>query len=428
MSNANAAAAPVSPTNLGNPVPVANGTPPAAPVVNGTTDDKHKPAMPSAGKKVKAKTEPKSAADLADVVARKAADAAKVKDDSAAEQFLKLGWNPTETTDVELKSLTSEKGLQMRATGTALFDENTVENYKELIKDGAKFPAIKAIRVPKHEVEKHKLGGDKLIWDGHQTAEAAKRAGVKVHPVEIMDGTYRLARVLALGANRTHGKQRTDADKKRTFYAIVADPELLADAQRYADMRLSGQDEKGLTRALAFVSGVAIGSVSNYLDALGKTIRKNTIVDKPKPRTTGTGTADAAETTAAPKPETVDVCKKSAEEAVKGSPVDTVIRELERIIGAAEIRIANLAERPEVRDIVLGESAGFGKDWEVTGTTDGGQTVYAVKGLNTFGLMIEQIKAKWNAKKEADAAAKIEADKTAAPPAAETATPTAPTV
>jgi hypothetical protein len=336
---------------------------------------------------------------LAEQAQKKAAEAAKKREDEQTENFMKLGgWKAERTADIDPKKVVSDKRLQYRALGSAVFDENVVENYKAQIEDGAEFPPIKCVEITPEDATANKIeGGTLIVWDGHQTLEASKRAKLKTVKCDIMKGNYRLARVLALGANRTHGKQLTDADKKRKFFELVRDPEMLADAKRLAQVGLPS-GEKGLSRALAFVTGVSKGSVQNYLESIGKTIHRNDIVDKPKTPPAASG--PAIDPNGGANPTTAEVCQKTQKEAVAASPIDTVIRELEKIIGAAEIRIANLAERSEVADILFTESAAFGPAFTVRETTQGQDKMFGMDALNTVGLMLEQVKAKWNSAKE----------------------------
>ena len=91
-------------------------------------------------------------------------------------------------------------GFQIRVA----MDKKTVAEYKELMKDGTKFPPITI----------YDVGGTLMLVDGFHRLAAAKAAKLKEVEVEIQVGTRGEALKAALSANQSHGLRRTNADKR----------------------------------------------------------------------------------------------------------------------------------------------------------------------------------------------------------------------
>lgn len=286
---------PVSPTvgETGGTAPAATETP-----------------TPEGGKAKRPKKEAKSTDQLADAIAKKQAAVAQEKIMKEHVKALNAGWKPEPAKLMPLpaqsgkavaNALTFDRRLQMRATGKMLTDKDLAAEYGDAIKDNAKefpdkiahgfpmsknggFPALKAIRITDEDKIANKLDGNVIVWDGFHTALGAITvAGLREFPCEIMNGTFRFAKLLALGANATHGASRTDADKKYLFRQIVEDADLLADAIELSSQSKGDEKAGGLNRALSIVTGASKGSVTNWLRELGKTTRGNKIVDLPPP-------------------------------------------------------------------------------------------------------------------------------------------------
>ena len=107
---------------------------------------------------------------------------------------------PTATVrTVRLADLSGE--CQVRA-GT---DPQTVAEYAEAMREGNKFPPI---------IVYASTGGLTLIADGFHRVEASEGCGFVDISAEVRQGTRLDAIRCALGANRTHGKRMTNADKR----------------------------------------------------------------------------------------------------------------------------------------------------------------------------------------------------------------------
>ena len=103
--------------------------------------------------------------------------------------------------DFSVIQLNNEARVETRAE----MDENTIEDYAEAMRAGAKFPPV--------VVFDNKVG----FWmsDGCHRVEAADRAGLTTIKAEVRIGGRLEALKYALGANARHGLRRTNADKRR---------------------------------------------------------------------------------------------------------------------------------------------------------------------------------------------------------------------
>lgn len=115
-----------------------------------------------------------------------------------------------------ISSIRRDGGTQIRAG----LDEDTVQEYTDLIKAGAKFPPVGVYQEgPLQE------GTPFWLWDGFHRVEAYSRAGVERIKVEFRSGTRRDALRAACGANADHGLKRSNADKRRAVETFLSDPE-----------------------------------------------------------------------------------------------------------------------------------------------------------------------------------------------------------
>jgi ParB-like chromosome segregation protein Spo0J len=92
-------------------------------------------------------------------------------------------------------------GLQVRV-GVC---EQTVENYAEALKDGAKFPPITVF----WDMENYYLA------DGEHRLKAHIKAGKKNIEADIKRGTKEEAKLFAAGANKAHGLPLSNGDKRK---------------------------------------------------------------------------------------------------------------------------------------------------------------------------------------------------------------------
>ena len=75
----------------------------------------------------------------------------------------------------------------------------------------------------------------KVHWlaDGFHRTRAAQRAGIDVIACVVRKGTQRDAILYSAGANETHGKRRTNADKHQAVMTLLADAEWSKKSDRW---------------------------------------------------------------------------------------------------------------------------------------------------------------------------------------------------
>jgi len=94
-------------------------------------------------------------------------------------------------------------------------DPAIVEDYRDLLKEGVRFPAVTVFF-------------DKMYYylaDGWHRYEAHQAAGIDDIQAEVYEGSFRDAKLHALGANAHHGLRRTSEDKRRAVGMLLADTE-----------------------------------------------------------------------------------------------------------------------------------------------------------------------------------------------------------
>lgn len=119
--------------------------------------------------------------------------------------------------DLPLTKIRPDGGTQTRAG----LNQETIDEYAVAMLAGAEFPPVVVFRDAK---------GEHWIADGFHRYYAAKAKGVerKTLKAEIRDGSQRDALLYALGANRSHGLRRTNADKRKAIDAFLHDSEWVA--------------------------------------------------------------------------------------------------------------------------------------------------------------------------------------------------------
>lgn len=105
----------------------------------------------------------------------------------------------------------TDGGTQMRAE----LDPATIEEYAQAIQAGATFPPIVA----------YYDGTDYWLGDGFHRLAAYKKIFMGGINCEVRSGTRRDAVLCAAGANATHGRRRTNADKRRSVETLLRDQE-----------------------------------------------------------------------------------------------------------------------------------------------------------------------------------------------------------
>ena len=115
---------------------------------------------------------------------------------------------------LDLALIRIDGGTQIRAE----LNQDTVDAYADAYLAGANFPAVTVFYD----------GKDRWLADGFHRYFAAKKAGKTTILENITPGTKREAILFSLGANGTHGLNRTNADKRNAVQTMLVDPEWAA--------------------------------------------------------------------------------------------------------------------------------------------------------------------------------------------------------
>ena len=112
---------------------------------------------------------------------------------------------------MKLTEITVDSALQ----GRCKLNQEVVDEYSEVLREGGKLPAIKVYRV----------GSRHYLVDGWHRYFAHKKAGLADIEVDIIDGTIRDATRYAAGANDDHGLRRNNDDKRKSVMMLLDDLE-----------------------------------------------------------------------------------------------------------------------------------------------------------------------------------------------------------
>lgn len=119
---------------------------------------------------------------------------------------------------LNIRTIRIDGGTQSRVA----INEEVVAEYATALKEGADFPEV----VVFHD------GADYWLADGFHRYHAHNRIGKASIAADVQQGTVRDAILYSLGANRAHGLQRSNADKRKTVMTLLADPEWAAWSDR----------------------------------------------------------------------------------------------------------------------------------------------------------------------------------------------------
>jgi hypothetical protein len=116
------------------------------------------------------------------------------------------------TTTLALASiLYDDDDLQPRCE----IDWTLVGEYADAMKAGEAFPPVIVFRD----------GNSHWLADGFHRVHATRKAGLSGVEAEVREGDRRAAILYAMGANASHGKRRTNADKGRAVRLLLKDSE-----------------------------------------------------------------------------------------------------------------------------------------------------------------------------------------------------------
>lgn len=109
-----------------------------------------------------------------------------------------------------LTDIRQDGGTQPRAMNHA----GLAEEYAEAMQSGAAFPPVVAFFD----------GSNYWLADGFHRIFAAEIAGLRAIDADVRQGTQQDAQWYSYSANKTHGKRRSDEDKRRAVEAALAHP------------------------------------------------------------------------------------------------------------------------------------------------------------------------------------------------------------
>lgn len=112
---------------------------------------------------------------------------------------------------INIKTIRIDGGTQSRVE----INNEIVTEYAEAIKAGAEFPAVVVFND----------GAENWLADGFHRFHAHNQAGKTSILADVRQGTMRDAILYSLGANGTHGLNRTNADKRKAVLTALNDSE-----------------------------------------------------------------------------------------------------------------------------------------------------------------------------------------------------------
>lgn len=122
---------------------------------------------------------------------------------------------------IELSKVRIDGELQPRAE----LNQDTIAEYAEAYKSGAKFPPVKLFFD----------GSSYWLADGFHRYSAARDAGLTTIYEEIIPGSRRDALLFSRSANDGHGLRRSNADKRKTVLSMLVD----AEWSRWTDVNIA---------------------------------------------------------------------------------------------------------------------------------------------------------------------------------------------
>ena len=127
------------------------------------------------------------------------------------------------TSSICIDKIKLDGGTQSRAA----LNDAVVEDYAQIIRDGADFPPV----VVFHDGKRYWLA------DGFHRVAAYRAAGAVEIAADIRQGDKRDAILFSVGANAAHGLRRTNDDKRRAVMVLLNDKEW----SRWSDRQIAKQ-------------------------------------------------------------------------------------------------------------------------------------------------------------------------------------------
>lgn len=164
---------------------------------------------------------------------------------------------------IDLALIRIDGGTQIRAE----LNQETVDAYAEAYLAGAVFPPVTVFFD----------GKDRWLADGFHRFFAAKKAGRTTILENITPGTKRDAILFSLGANGTHGLNRTNADKRNAVETMLSDPEWASWSDN-AIAKACHVSDKTVAARRAAIFGISEDAkpATRTVERNGKTYEQNT--------------------------------------------------------------------------------------------------------------------------------------------------------
>jgi len=161
------------------------------------------------------------------------------------------------STTLPIQEITRDWQCQPRAYLTPA----VIDQYAEAMTEGATFPPVVVFR----EGETH------WLVDGFHRVAAAEQTGRNDVNCEIREGTFRDAVLYSVGANATHGLQRTSHDKREAVDRLLEDPEWSQWSDREIARRcnVSHTFVQNYKKSLATVASEREAAIVKYPDRWG---------------------------------------------------------------------------------------------------------------------------------------------------------------
>jgi len=188
--------------------------------------------------------------------------------------------------NINIKAIRIGGGTQSRVE----INNEIVTEYAEAIKAGAEFPAVVVFND----------GVDNWLADGYHRFHAHNQAGKASISADVRAGTARDAVLYSLGANGTHGLNRTNADKRKSVQTMLDD----AEWAKWSDNAIAKACAVGyslVSDVRKAISPIRVDAPSTRtVERSGKTYEQNTanigkIAAKPAPIVPDDGGPDEAE-------------------------------------------------------------------------------------------------------------------------------------
>ena len=115
------------------------------------------------------------------------------------------------TTELQIATIRVDGGTQSRVE----LDMELVNEYSKLMHSSIIFPPIDVCFD----------GKEYWLIDGFHRLKAAIDLGLEIIKAELYEGSQRDAQLISFGVNSSHGKRRTNADKRKAVMSMLADSE-----------------------------------------------------------------------------------------------------------------------------------------------------------------------------------------------------------